>query len=126
MCSAEVSTQTEKARECIKHFRIEIEESVAIRTFLLAASGNRVAGAFADRPAHLHNLIGKALLQRQLMLLMRLYDRDSLDRTCLMGLFNLLSIPEVRRAVTAQGNQRQVEAAVKLWGTLRNHPRKDL
>jgi hypothetical protein len=125
MCSTQISSQTEKVREFIMHFRIEIEESVAIRTFLLAASDNRVADRFADGPAHLHNLIGKALLQRQLMLLMRLYDHESRDRACLMALFNLLSIPEVRRAVTVQGSEPTIEAAGELWEGLRDDPRKD-
>jgi hypothetical protein len=125
MCSAEISSQTEKVRGFIKHFRIEIEESVAIRTFLLTVGNHRMADAFADRPAHLHNLIGKALVQRQLMLLMRLYDHERRDRACLMRLFSLLSVPEVRRVVAAHGSGPTLQAATELWESLRNDPRKD-
>ena len=124
MHSTEVSLQAKDAREFIGHFRTEIEESVAIRTILLAASTNRMADAFADRPVHLHDLIGKALLQRQLMLLMRLYDHESCDRACLMRLFGLLSVPEVRRLVAAHGREPTIQAATELWESLRNDPRK--
>ena len=83
-----------------------------------------VAGGFADRPAYLHNLIGKAVLQRQLMLLMRLYDHERRDRACLMRLFDLLSVPEVRRLVAAPGREPTIQAATQLWESLRDDPRK--
>jgi hypothetical protein len=124
MYSAHISFQSTKAREFISHFRVEIEESIAIRMFFLTANSNAAAGGLLDHPAYLHDLIGKALLQRQLMLLMRLHDNESSDRTCLMRLFGLLSVPEVRQLVVADGGVPRIQAAIELWEKLRNDPRK--
>ena len=126
MCSTETLDQAEKARGLIKHFRLDIEESVAIRTFLLAASSASLTEAFIKGKSHLHNLIGNALLQRQLMLLMRLYDIESRDRACLARLFSLLRVSEVRQSITTDGGEPAIRAATELWDSLRNDPRKAL
>ena len=100
----------------------DCDEAVAIIEYLEAGNSHDAEAAFLDGHGHLPLLIRKAMMQRLLMSIMRMYDKRHIDRETLPRAFELLNNPIVYRAVCAQGIGLRLDAAIARWKVMQIDP----
>ncbi len=100
----------------------ECDEAVGIIEFLEAGNTQEAQRAFAEGDGHIPILVRKAMMQRLLMSIMRMYDKPGSDRETLCRAFELLTDPAVYSSVTKNGDDARLKVAVARWGLLSREP----
>lgn len=112
--------------DCVRQIAMlcyrDCDEAIAIIEFLEAGNTPEAEAAFAHGNGHLPILIRKALMQRLLMSVMRMYDKPGTDRETLPRAFELLNSPAVYQAVCAQGDSLRLDAAIARWKLTQGDP----
>jgi hypothetical protein len=112
----------DRVREIVKLCYLACDEGVAIIEFLEAGNTAEVEAAFEHGNGYLPILVRKAMMQRLLMSIMRMYDKPGSDRETLPRAFELLDDPIVYQAVCSCGDKPQLDAAIARWKLMRNDP----
>jgi hypothetical protein len=114
--------RVDRVREIAKLCYLDCHEAVGIVEFLEAGNSPEVSAAFEPGSGYVPNLITKAMTQRLLMSLMRMYDRPGSDRETLPRAFELLKHADVFDAIRSRGDEARLERAIDRWKILENDP----
>jgi hypothetical protein len=99
------------------------DEAVGIIEFLEAGNAAELLEAAFERgDGHLLILVRKAMMERLLMSIMRMYDQPGSDRETLPRAFALLGDPNVYQPICSGGDKLQLDAAIELWKVMQKDP----
>jgi hypothetical protein len=111
-----------RVRNIAKLCYLACDEAVAIIEFLEPGNAAELEAAFERGSGHLPILVRKAMMQRLLMAIMRMYDQPGSDRETLPRAFELLGAPNVYQTICSGGDKLQLDAAIELWTVMQNDP----
>jgi hypothetical protein len=114
--------RADRVLEIAKLCYLDCDEAVGIVEFLEAGNRPEVSAAFEPGGGHVPNLITKAMTQRLLMSIMRMYDKPGSDRETLPRAFDLLRDTEVFDAIRIRGDEMRLNEAIRRWKILDNDP----
>jgi len=112
----------DRVREIAKLCYLACDEAVAIIEFLETGDTPEVEAAFEHGSGHIPMLVQKAMMQRLLMSIMRMYDKPGSDRETLPRAFELLDKPTVYQAVCVRGEKLRLDAAIARWKLMQSDP----
>lgn len=99
----------------------ECDEALGLMEFLEAGNTRHAEMAF-EGGGQILVLVRKAVMQRLLMSIMRMYDKPGSDRESLRRAFELLSDHAVCSSVAENGDDARLKAAVARWNLLSSDP----
>lgn len=111
-----------RVREIAKLCYLACDEAVAIVEFLEASNTAEAEATFERGNGHIPILIRKAMMQRLLMSIMRMYDNPGSDRETLPRAFEILDDRTVYQAVCSCGDKLRLDAAIARWKAMQNDP----
>jgi AbiU2 len=114
--------RADRVLEIAKLCYLDCHEAVGIVEFLEAGNSPEVSAAFEPGSGYVPNLITKAMTQRLLMSIMRMYDKPGSDRETLPRAFELLKHAEIFDAIRSRGDEVRLGAAIDRWKILENDP----
>lgn len=117
-----VGGNDDRVREIAKLCYLACDEAVAIIEFLEAGNTPEVEAAFERGSGHILILVRKAMMQRLLMSIMRMYDKPGSDRETLPRAFELLDEPTVYQAICNLGDKLRLDAAIARWKVMQSDP----
>jgi hypothetical protein len=112
----------DRVREIAKLCYEACDEAVAIIEFLEAGNTPEAEAAFEPGSGHIPILVRKAMKQRLLMSIMRMYDNPGSDRETLPRAFELLGEPTVYQAVCVRGDKLRLDAAIARRKLMQSDP----
>lgn len=122
MATSDSVGDSNRVREIAKLCYLACDEAVAIIEFLEAGNTPEVEVAFASGGGHFPILVRKAMMQRLLMSIMRMFDTPGSDRETLPRAFELLENSAVYQAVCTLGDSFRLNAAVERWKLMQVDP----
>jgi hypothetical protein len=112
----------DRVREIAKLCYVACDEAIAIIELLEAGNTPEIESAFEHASGHIPMLVRKAMMQRLLMSIMRMYDKPGSDRETLPRAFELLNEQTVHLAVSTRGAKPRLDAAMAEWKLMQSDP----